>query len=121
MQSIRRTYASDSQPRSSSATPWIVAAAAVATGVGGYWYFGGNAADRVTAPLKEERKDGLTSGGTAKSTPAPKDAPKTFTGGDQDFVDLKLARVEPYNHNTKKFVFDLPEKDHVSGLNVACE
>jgi cytochrome-b5 reductase len=27
----------------------------------------------------------------------------------QNFVDVKLKRVEPYNHNTSKFVFDLGE------------
>lgn len=46
---------------------------------------------------------------------------KAFTGGEQGFVDLKLAEVLPYNHNTKIFKFELPEKDQVSGLQVACE
>ncbi|KAG6331494.1 hypothetical protein ID866_7599 [Astraeus odoratus] len=27
----------------------------------------------------------------------------------QNFVDVKLKRVEPYNHNTASFVFELPE------------
>ena len=46
---------------------------------------------------------------------------KTFTGGDQGFVDLKLGEIIPYNHNTKIFKFELPDPDQVSGLNVACE
>jgi len=46
---------------------------------------------------------------------------KTFTGGDQGFIDLKLAEVVDYNHNTKVLKFDLPDPEHVSGLNVACE
>jgi cytochrome-b5 reductase len=47
-------------------------------------------------------------------------APKpTFTGGDQGFVSLKLAEVENINHNTRRFRFELPEGDNVSGLHVA--
>jgi len=42
-----------------------------------------------------------------------------FKGGDQGFVSLKLDSVEPINHNTKRFRFELPE-DGVSGLHVAC-
>jgi len=52
---------------------------------------------------------------------APADAPKTFTGGDQGFIDLKLARIEDYNHNTKRFRFELLGEDNISGLNVACK
>jgi cytochrome-b5 reductase len=52
---------------------------------------------------------------------APAAAPtKTFTGGDQGFVDLKLKEVQEYSPNTKKFIFELPEADAVSGLSVAC-
>ena len=46
-------------------------------------------------------------------------AKPAFTGGDQGFVSLKLAEVENINHNTKKFRFELPEPDMVSGLPVA--
>ncbi|KAK6522759.1 NADH-cytochrome b5 reductase [Arthrobotrys megalospora] len=46
-----------------------------------------------------------------------KPAVPTLTG--EDWVDLKLIKVEPYNHNTKKFVFELPSNDHVSGLKIA--
>lgn len=46
---------------------------------------------------------------------------KAFLGGDQGFLDLKLSSVEGVNHNTKKFRFDLPEKDQVSGLDVTCK
>ncbi|KAL8825200.1 MAG: hypothetical protein Q9170_007886 [Blastenia crenularia] len=48
-----------------------------------------------------------------------KPANKTFTGGDQGWVDLKLDSVEEINHNTKKFRFALPDKDDVSGLQIA--
>lgn len=44
---------------------------------------------------------------------------KAFTGGDQGFLSLKLAEVEIVNHNTKRFRFELPEPDQVSGLHVA--
>ena len=52
---------------------------------------------------------------------ADKPAPKAFTGGEQGFLDLKLSNVENVNHNTKRFRFDLPEKDQVSGLDIACQ
>lgn len=29
----------------------------------------------------------------------------------QNFVDFKLKRVEPYNHNTAKYIFALPDGD----------
>jgi cytochrome-b5 reductase len=44
---------------------------------------------------------------------------KTFTGGDQGFISLRLERIENVNHNTKKFRFALPDEDAVSGLQVA--
>lgn len=46
---------------------------------------------------------------------------KAFTGGDQGFIDLKLAEVSNINHNVKRFRFELPQKDAVSGLTIACE
>ncbi len=46
--------------------------------------------------------------------------PKTFTGGDQGFIDLKLSEVSDINHNVKRFRFELPDKDAVSGLTIAC-
>jgi cytochrome-b5 reductase len=49
-----------------------------------------------------------------------KDAPRTFYGGDQGFINLKLAAVSDINHNVKRFRFELPEQDAVSGLTVAC-
>ena len=49
-----------------------------------------------------------------------KPAQKTFKGGDQGWLDLKLESVEQINHNTKKLRFALPDKDDVSGLQIAC-
>ena len=110
-----RAYATETKPSGSSATPWIIGVAAAAAGYAGYSYLGSNPA--AAAAAKDKIKETVPK---ALAT-AHADAPKTFTGGEQGFVDLKLASVEPYSHNTKKFIFDLPEKDQVSGLKVACE
>lgn len=48
-----------------------------------------------------------------------KPANKVFKGGDQGWVDLKLESVEEINHNTRKFRFAFPDKDDVSGLQIA--
>lgn len=52
----------------------------------------------------------------SKITGPPKQA---FTGGDQGWISLLLKDVEIINHNTKKFIFKLPEDDMVSGMAVA--
>ncbi|KAH0845530.1 NADH-cytochrome b5 reductase 2 [Fonsecaea pedrosoi] len=107
-----RTYATEAQKSSSSATPWIVGAAAVGAGVIGYNFLGTSSKSaNADSPKPSEDANKLD-----KQGPAPG---KTFTGGEQGFVDLKLAEVIPYNHNTKRFKFELPDKDHVSGLSVA--
>jgi cytochrome-b5 reductase len=93
----RRTYASEASPKSGSkGLLWIAGGAAV--GVAGYWY---RTSSAPASPLA-----------AAPAKPA-------FTGGDQGFVSLKLAEVENVNHNTKRFRFELPEGDMVSGLHVA--
>ncbi|KIX00810.1 uncharacterized protein Z518_09875 [Rhinocladiella mackenziei CBS 650.93] len=102
-----RSYATEA-PKSSAWTPWIVGAAAIGAGIAGYSFLGSN---KATADAPKPAEDAK-----AMSKEAPS---KTFTGGDQGFIDLKLAEVLPYNHNTKRFKFELPEKDHVSGLHVA--
>lgn len=56
----------------------------------------------------------------AATAEAPKDRQKVFVGGDQGWVDLKLAGVETLSHNTKRFRFEFEDKEAVSGLNVAC-
>lgn len=65
-----------------------------------------------TSPLSEKSENSLG---------PPPGAKKAFTGGEQGFVPLTLKEVEDINHNTKKFIFALPEGDMVSGLAVACE
>lgn len=58
---------------------------------------------------------------TDKVKSASTEPPKTFTGGDQGFIDLKLSEVSDINHNVKRLRFELPDKDAVSGLTVACK
>lgn len=101
-----RCYATEASPSNSSSTPYIVGAAAVGAGVLGYQFLGNTASADAPKPVADTK--------AASDQPAK----KTFTGGDQGFVDLKLKEVEKYNHNTKKFVFELPD-GQISGLNVA--
>ncbi|CAK9440005.1 uncharacterized protein LODBEIA_P41050 [Lodderomyces beijingensis] len=44
---------------------------------------------------------------------------KTFTGGDQQWVDLKLKSSEQLSHNTKHLTFELANPQDESGLVVA--
>lgn len=78
----------------------------------------------VGPPPKEEseeaRKGYEAPTGKKLGYASDKPAQKTFTGGEQGWVDLKLESVEELNHNTKKFRFALPDKDDVSGLEIAC-
>jgi cytochrome-b5 reductase len=61
---------------------------------------------------------------SADAPPPQKEAEKldkkAFTGGDQGFIDLKLKESKDYNHNTKRFIFELPEAEQVSGMSVTC-
>jgi cytochrome-b5 reductase len=111
-----RGYASEAQAPKSSSTPYIVGAAAIGTGILGYNFLGSSS--------KTSKSDGPPSQSTDDQKNINKqkeEAPgKTFTGGEQGFVDLKLKEIIPYNHNTKRFKFALPDEEHVSGLNVAC-
>ena len=97
-------------------TPWIVGAAAVGAAYGGYSYLG----KPVSVPAAKDAAKAEADKVTSESS-APTATIKTFAGGDQGFVDLKLTSVEKYNHNTNKFRFELPDKDAVSGLHVACK
>lgn len=68
-------------------------------------------------------KQGLSTSAFAKdATSSVKSAiagNKTFTGGEQGFVSLKLESVDVINHNTKRFRFALPSPSDVSGLQIA--
>ncbi|GLB43615.1 putative flavoprotein pyridine nucleotide cytochrome reductase family protein [Lyophyllum shimeji] len=91
-----RRYATNNGPQAtqkkSSNLPYILLGAGVA-GLAGYlyWDYSGKSAPKVQE----------------KSPLDPK-----------NFVDFKLKKVIPYNHNTSKFVFELPE-DEASLLPVA--
>jgi cytochrome-b5 reductase len=83
----------------------IFAAIGAAAGAGGYYYMSQTGA----APSVKE----------VVKPPGP--ATPVFKGGDQGFVDLKLASIENVNHNTKRFRFEFPEgESNVSGLHIAC-
>lgn len=103
-----RSYATEAPAKGGSATSWLIGAAFVGAGWAGREFLGHKAKTDAPAPAADTKQ------------PLP-ETKKTFTGGDQDFLDLKLKEVHDYNHNTKKFIFELPEADQVSGLNVACK
>lgn len=94
-----RRYATESGAPKGGLNPLLLVAGAGALGAGGYYFLSGGSAPAAAAAV-------------VPATPA-------FTGGDQGFISLRLAEVENINHNTKRFRFELPEKDQVSGLHVA--
>ncbi|KAL2007830.1 hypothetical protein VTN00DRAFT_7812 [Thermoascus crustaceus] len=87
-----RSYSSET-PKGKSLTPIYLAVGAAGLAIGGYRY-------------------------TQTAGAEPKNREKAFTGGDQGWVNLKLAAVEDLSHNTKKFRFELPDKESVAGLPV---
>lgn len=92
-----RKYSTEAPKGKSSLAPIYAAVGITGLGVGLYRYNSSAAAE------------------------APVDRPKVFTGGDQGWVDLKLSEVEILSHNTKRLRFEFPDKEAVSGLQVACE
>lgn len=50
-----------------------------------------------------------------------KERAKVFSGGDQGFVNLKLADIEVVSPDTKRYRFEFEDKEAVSGLHVACK
>lgn len=95
LQSFRK-YSTEAPKGKANLTPIYLAVGVAGLAVGTYRYAGSAAA--------EEK---------------PRD--KVFKGGDQGFVDLKLAAIEELSPNTKKFRFEFEDKDAVSGLPVTCE
>lgn len=108
MQSFR-SYATEGS-RSKSRTASYVGLALVPLVGYGIWRGNPNIKKATTDATKDVKDK-------TKSSEPPK---PVFTGGDQGFVDLKLAEVEDVSHNTKRFRFEFPEKDQVSGLHIAC-
>ncbi|KAM4058113.1 oxidoreductase NAD-binding domain-containing protein [Hirsutella rhossiliensis] len=102
-----RRYATESgsQGGGGGSNTFLYVAGGAALAGAGFWYMSG-----TPSAQKAEAKVKQAVGGAGK--PA-------FTGGDQGFVSLKLADVETVNHNTKRFRFELPEGDMVSGLQIA--
>jgi len=82
-----------SSSSSSSNVPLFLGGAGL-VGLATYVYLGGSAA----------------AFSTASPVPSTKPKPKKSTALDAErFLDLKLKAVEPYNHNTSRFVFELPD------------
>ena len=95
LQSLRQ-YATEASPRRSLA-PLYAGIVLTGAGVGLYRYNSGSAT--AEAPKRES----------------------VFVGGDQGWIDLKLADVETLSHNTKRFRFALPDPEKISGVQIACK
>ncbi|KAF1985654.1 NADH-cytochrome b5 reductase [Aulographum hederae CBS 113979] len=96
LQHQTRRYASTEPPKSGGGSSGLLFIGIGAAILGGGYYYSSSGAK---AP--------------------PKEPVKTFTGGDQGFVSLRLDEIENYNHNTKKFRFAFPEgREAVSGLQI---
>jgi len=78
-----RRYSTSPASASSNLAPWLTLVGSVGVGVSAYLLL---------------REDGFKKPKQEKSPLDP-----------DNFVDFKLKKVEPYNHNTAKFVFELPE------------
>ncbi|KAI9730675.1 MAG: NADH-cytochrome b5 reductase [Cirrosporium novae-zelandiae] len=96
-----RRYATESSSSGSSNTILYATLGALACG-GGYYYY-------------SKSGKSATPGNVVPSSTPPS---ACLTGGDQGWVGLKLASVENINHNTKKFRFEFPDKDNVSGMHI---
>merc|ERR1711939_525369 len=113
-----RRYATEPASGGSS-TAIYGGVAAVLAGAGYYFYNQGDNAAKVKGAAKDAEAKAKDAVGAAKSKVEGATAKVCLTGGDQGFISLKLDSVENINHNTKKFRFELPEGDQVSGLHVA--
>ena len=80
--------------KSSSNLPLYLGGAGIA-GLATYVYLGGSAAPFSTT--------------STPAAPAAKPKPEKSALDPERFLDLKLKAVEPYNHNTSRFVFELPD------------
>jgi len=88
----RRTYSTTPAPQKSSNTPLILGLAGVA-GLAGYAYL--QYATPASQPLKAV-------------------VPLKSALDKDNFVEFPLKRIEEYNHNTAKYIFELPE--HTASL-----
>ncbi|KAI1375393.1 ferredoxin reductase-like protein [Hypoxylon crocopeplum] len=104
---LSRTYATEPTKSGSSNTLLYALGAAGVAGAG-YYFFAPSSSGKTADSVAAKAKDAVSG--------PPK---KAFTGGDQGFISLLLKDVQVVNHNTKKFIFHLPEDDMVSGMAVA--
>jgi hypothetical protein len=77
-------------PKTSSSNLPLYLGGVGITGLGAYLYLGGSAAPFSTTSKPKQKQE--------KSALDP-----------ERFLDLKLKSIEPYNHNTSRFVFELPD------------
>ncbi|KAI9459674.1 hypothetical protein BJY52DRAFT_1186290 [Lactarius psammicola] len=82
------------KPSSSSSNLPLYLGGAGVVGLATYVYLGGSAAPFST---------------TFRSTRCESRDPEKSALDPERFLDLKLKAVEPYNHNTSRFVFELPD------------
>ncbi|KAI9837021.1 MAG: NADH-cytochrome b5 reductase [Sarea resinae] len=101
-----RHYATE--PAKTSSNTALYLGLAAAAGAGGYYYL--NSGKGAAAPASKDEAKSIPKQAGEKSL--------AFKGGDQGFIDLKLASVEEINHNTKRFKFALPNEDDISGMVV---
>ncbi|KAL1970606.1 hypothetical protein VTN77DRAFT_4250 [Rasamsonia byssochlamydoides] len=90
-----RKYSTEA-PKSNNLKPILLGIGAIGIGVGVYRY---------------------TQQKSASSE--PKERPKVFVGGDQGWVELRLGETEDLSPNTKRLRFEFPDKEAVSGVQVA--
>ncbi|MCJ1286821.1 Urease [Xylographa opegraphella] len=110
-----RRYATEGSSAGSSNTLLYSGVAAAAAAAGGYYYYSGS-----SGAVKSGRsRENAVSTSEPKTIEPSGPQSKTFTGGDQGWIDLKLKNVEVINHNTKKLRFALNSDDDVSGLQIA--
>ncbi|TVY18256.1 NADH-cytochrome b5 reductase 2 [Lachnellula arida] len=114
-----RRYATEPASGGSNTLLYSAIAAAVGAGGGYYFYNSGDNASKVKNAAKDAEVKAKEAVGKGKAQAESIAGKAAFTGGDQGFISLKLDSVENVNHNTKKFRFELPEADQVSGLAVA--
>lgn len=84
-------HLSTGPPKPSSSNLPLYLGGAGITGLGAYLFLGGSPAPFSTTTSKPKQKQ-------EKSALDP-----------ERFLDLKLKSIEPYNHNTSRFVFELPD------------
>ncbi|ESZ98962.1 NADH-cytochrome b5 reductase [Sclerotinia borealis F-4128] len=113
-----RRYATES-PSSGSHTALYAGLAAGAGAAAYYFLSQGDNVTKVKDTAKDAEAKAKEALGQGKAKVEGAVGKSAFTGGDQGFISLKLDSVENINHNTKKFRFELPESDQVSGLHIA--